>query len=440
MVVNAYVIEAKAVVTVNAADHVYSPGALVVCNGEITYVGLLETAPKTMDIPVIRRPEHILVPGFVNTHTHTPMTLFRGLADHAPLGEWFSGPIYRIESATNEEDYALASVLGFRELLRFGSTCVADRGSSFAGMLAAAKDTGIRAVLSRSLRDHGDTTEGKRQLEATIKEIADAGRPDRITFGIGPHATDTCSDALLRECSRTAVSMGVPLFLHAAQSQEEVAACRARGAMGSVDLLRMLGALEPQTVMAHCIYVSPDELRMISEAGAWVAHCPKSNARIEARTFPAKKFIQMGGNVALGTDAAACNNVMDLFEEMRFAAILQKVMTGDPTAFAPLKLLRMATIDGARALGLESQIGSLEAGKRADFLTLHTACHLEPWNNLFSNLVYCASGGDVWDVAVDGEFLIKQGRFTRGEIPEDTMRRIWAAASRIKRTLPQDYS
>lgn len=428
-----YIIEAKTIVTVNAADQVHSPGALAVSNGEITYVGPRKAAPRTSDIPVIRRPEHILMPGFVNTHTHTPMTLFRGLADHAPLGEWLSGPIKRIESVANGEGYALASVLGFRELLRFGSTCVADRGSSFAEMLAAAKGAGIRAVLSRSLRDHGDTTEGKRKLNAAIKEIADAGQPDRITFGIAPHATDTCSDTLLRECSRSAQSIGALLFLHAAQSQKEVAACRARGAMGSVDLLRKLGALEPQTVMAHCIYASSDELHMISEAGAWVAHCPKSNVRIEARTFPVQQFIQMGGNVSLGTDAAACNNVMDMFEEMRFAALLQKVMTGDPTAFAPLKVLRMATIDGARALGLEKQIGSLEAGKRADFLTLRTACHLEPWNNLYSNLVYCASGGDVWDVAVDGELLIKEGHFTRGEIPEDTMRRIWAAACKLKR-------
>lgn len=402
------VLRGGTVMTMNASGDIFDPGALLMEGSRIAYVGPQEGAPEIIDAEIRDVRDHVVMPGLVNVHTHACMNLFRGLADDAPRGTWLSDYIWPLDARVTPDDLKTAALAACYEMLRNGVTCVADRYAHMDAIVDAFVESGIRAVVTTSLLDVGRRPELDK-AEALISRWGVTGE-NRISAGFGPHATDTCSTELLRTIRRLADDTGAKMFIHVAQSQEEVDAVRARGAMGAVSYLYDIGFLGPDVIAAHCLYVTTEEVSLLAGTGTHVAHCPVSNAKIEARIAPVDEMVRAGVSMALGTDCAPSNNGMDLFQEMRCAALLGKVQSADPMFLPAEEVVRLATSKAAQVLGLEQRIGSLEVGKRADVITIRTrSLHVQPWNNPYGNLVYCCTGQDVDDVFVDGEAIVSGG-------------------------------
>jgi 5-methylthioadenosine/S-adenosylhomocysteine deaminase len=404
------------VVTMNARDDVFSPGMVVIDDSHIVYVGTAGSWHAAAGDAVVDCGGCLIMPGLVNVHTHACMALFRGLGEGWSRQAWFASayaPPY-MDRAT-PDDYYWGTLLGGLEMLTSGITCAADRFSHMPIIAEAFDRLGMRAVLCHTLRDIGRAPEWDDALSLIRRWGTSAG--SRIRCGVGPHAPDTCSDDLLRRVRRVATETGARIFIHCAQSEAEVTALRARGHAGAVHCLAAAGLLGPDLVAAHCIYVGEDELRMLAHSETWVAHCPVSNVRIEGRMAPVPEMLRRGVRVALGTDWAVTNNTMDLFDEMKCAGLLNKVASADPAVLPSTALLRMATVEGARALGLDGRIGSLEPGKAADVIALGAdGLHLEPWHDIPATLVYSAKGRDVRHVWVDGRQLVRDRRPTHVDV------------------------
>jgi 5-methylthioadenosine/S-adenosylhomocysteine deaminase len=359
---------------------------------------------------VVDRPDHLVMPGLVNTHTHTCAVLFRGLAEDRSRQAW-AGYALPWQDRAGAAEYHWGAVLGALEQLTGGVTCIADRFAHMDSCAEAFDRVGIRAVVGHTVLDLGRPPEWDRAIALLERWGSSAER--RVHAGLAPHAPDTCSDALLRRVRAEADARGARVFIHCAQSEGEVAAVRARGHAGAVHGLSTVGLLGPDVVAAHCIYIDAEEIRLLASTGTRVAHCPASNAKTEGRLPPVPAMLEAGIMMGLGTDWAPTNNGMDLLDEMKSAGLLNKVATGDPAALPVERLLRMATLDGARVLGLDRYIGSLEPGKRADLITLAMdGWHLLPWHRPAATLAYSAKGRDVRDVWVDGRHLVRDARPT----------------------------
>jgi 5-methylthioadenosine/S-adenosylhomocysteine deaminase len=416
-----------AVLTMNARDEVFSPGTVVIEDGRIAHCAA-GAPPAGARGTVVDCRGHLLMPGLINTHTHTGFALFRGLGEERSGAEWFASayaPPY-MDGAV-PDDYYWGTLLGGLELLTNGVTCTADRFSHMAVIAEAFDRLGMRAVLCHTLRDITMPLEWDRAM-ALIDRWGTAPA-SRILCGIGPHAPDTCSDGLLRRIRRTANETGARIYIHCSQAPAELAALRTRGHAGGVHCLAATGVLGPDCIAAHCIYIDEDEIRLLADSGTWISHCPVSAARIEGRLAPIPALVRAGARVVLGNDWAVTNNGLDLFDEMKCAGLLNKVASGDPSVLPSRTLLRMVTIDAARALGIDRQVGSLEPGKRADVIALDMQSpHLMPWHDIPATLVYSAKGLDVRHVWVDGRWLIRDRRPADLNVDEvyANVDRIWA--------------
>ncbi len=404
------VLRGGAVLTLDPAGTVHTPGAVAVVGGRIASVGTPATAPPW---PTVDMPDCLLLPGLVNTHTHSPMWLYRGLTEDVPRGEWLTGRMRPLERRVGPEELRAGALAGCLELLGNGVTTIADRYAHMEAVAAAVEASGLRAIVAHSLYDTS-AEDGLATTERLLARFGSDPAHSRITAGLGPHACDSCGPDLLRRVRRLADDSGGRVFIHLAQSAEEVAVVRARGFAGPAAYLDALGLLAPDVVAAHGTYLTDQEAELVGRRGTAIAHCPSSNAKLEARVAPIGRLRTSGAVVGLGTDAASCNNGMDMLEEMKVAGLLNKVASGDPAAFSGTELLRMATIDGARALGLDHLVGSLETGKRADVIAVRAASpRVAPWHDPVANLVYAARGSDVAAVWVDGEQLVRDGQPTR---------------------------
>ncbi len=404
------VLSADLVLTLDASGTAYAPGAVVIEGREIRAVGPARDAPAG---EVVDLGGCVLLPGLIDTHTHTPMWLFRGLTEDVPRDEWLGRRLRPLERRVGPAEERAGALAGCLELLLNGVTTIADRYRDMDAVADAVLASGLRAVVAHSLYD----TSAERDLAiatALVERFGTDPARSRVWAGFGPHATDTCGHELLREVRRRAERTGARVFIHLAQSQAEVAAVRARGAPHCAAYLDDLGLLGPGVVVAHGTYLSADEAELVGARGTAVAHCPSSNAKLEGRVAPVARMRRAGAVVGLGTDAACCNNGADLFAEMKVAGLLNKVAADDPAAFPALDLLRMATSEAARALGIGHLVGTLEPGKRADVIAVRrVAAHLLPWHDPVANLVYSARGADVVAVFVDGEPLVRDGRPVR---------------------------
>ncbi len=404
------------VVTMNARGDVFSPGVVVTEGTRLLHVGAEGSWTPQRGETVVDCRGCLIMPGLVNVHTHACMALFRGLGEERSRQAWVASSYAppHMDRAV-PADYYWGTMLGGLEMLTGGITCTADRFSHMALIAEAFDRLGMRAVLCHTLRDIDLAPEWDQAL--SLMHRWGASSQSRIHCGIGPHAPDTCSDDLLRRVRRMAGETGARIFIHCAQSEAEVTALQARGHTGPVRCLAATGLLGPDLVAAHCIYVDEDDLRLLADSGSWVAHCPVSNARIEGRMPPVAAMLRHGVRLALGTDWAVSNNTMDLFDEMKCAGLLDKVAAGDPGVLPSAALLRMATLEGARALGLDGHIGSLEPGKAADVIALAMdGLHLEPWHDIPAALVYSAKGRDVRHVWVDGRQLVRDRRPTHVDV------------------------
>lgn len=355
----------------------------------------------------------LIMPGLVNTHTHAATAFYRGLAEDKPRQFWSGSYAVPGQERFTAADYRQAAAAAAAEFLLHGVTCIADRLASMDQIAPVLAASGIRAVVGQTISDGAAPPDWSTALK--VIETYGTDPAARIFAGLAPHALDSCSDRLLAECAARAAALGCRIFLHVAQSEAEVAAVRARGHRGALDCLVNTGLATPALVAAHGIYLTAAEIDAWPQYGMAIAHCPASNLKIEARTLPIHKLV---GKVAigLGTDWTVSDNGMDLLLEARVAALVGKLLADDPEALPVRQMLRMLTIDGARVLGLEALIGSIEPGKRADLIVLDLQrLEANPRHDLAANVLYSMTGRNVRDVCVDGEWLVQGGRLTRGD-------------------------
>lgn len=352
----------------------------------------------------------LIIPGLVNTHTHLSMTLFRGMADDLPLDRWLNDHIWPAEAHLNGEYCHAGALLGCVEMIRSGTTTFNDMYFYMDDVARAVDEAGLRCVLSHGMIDLGDDDKRRAEIRESLRIIREChGMADgRIKVALGPHSPYTCSEELLQETARLAAEHGVGIHIHVSETENEVREVSEAHGMSPVEYLDSTGVLGPGTVAAHCVWLKENEMEILSERGVKVSHNPSSNMKLASGISPVPELMGRGVNVSIGTDGAASNNNLDMFEEMKTASLLQKVSLHDPTALPAMDVFRMATLNGAKALGVKS--GLIEEGRLADLVVLNTRRpHLTPWRNPASHLVYSASGADVDTVICDGRILLLEG-------------------------------
>ena len=366
----------------------------------------------------------IVIPGLIQTHVHLCQALFRGMSDDMELLDWLRLRTWPLEAAHDEESIYYSALLGIAELLRGGTTCVVDMETvnHTENAFRAIAQSGIRAVSGKVMMDWGDDVPdalretGERSIAASV-ELADSwdGAADgRIRYAFTPRFAVSCSDWLLREVGRIAAQRGAYVHTHSSESRGEIEIVEAERGARNVIYLDRVGLLGPRTILAHCIHVDQAELDTLARTGTHVAHCPSVNLKLASGIAPAPEMLDMGINVGLGADGAGGNNNLDQFVEMRLAALIHKPRLG-PTAMPALRVLEMATVRGAAALGMEDEIGSIEPGKKADIVLLDLRKpHAGPGACVHpvSRVVYSAHSSDVVMTMVDGQVVYSGGQLT----------------------------
>ena len=356
---------------------------------------------------VVEGKDRLLLPGLVNAHTHTYMTMFRGCADDVPFAEWLNDHIDPLEGKMTAEDCYWSTLLGNMEMILNGTTASIDMFIYTETASRAAEESGFRTVLTRGLTGPEG---GERRLREFFTEYeAWKGRCPRVTFALGPHAPYSCSEDYLRQVAELAKEHGLGLHIHVSESRFEQETIRAQYGCTPAALLDRCGVLGPKTLAAHGVYLSEEDIALFAERGVSVVTNPVSNLKLGNGVAPVPALLKAGVNVALGTDGAASNNALNLFRELSFVTLLHKGLTGDTTAVPASEALKMATVNGAKALGLEG-CGEIKAGAKADLTVLDIdKPWLRPGIDLRSSLVYCARGDEVTDVMCDGRFLLRKG-------------------------------
>jgi 5-methylthioadenosine/S-adenosylhomocysteine deaminase len=402
------------VLTMDGRDTVFCPGAVLVRGSDVVWVGPPDEAPVVAD-EVLDYPFGVILPGLVNAHTHVAMTLFRGLADDLPLMTWLHEHIFPAESKLTGRMVYEGSRLGAAEMLLSGTTCLGDMYLFTKDVARALSEVGIRAVVGEVLYDFPSASYGELpQGFAYTQDLIDAWRDSPlISVAVEPHAVYTCSPDLLTTAGKLAADNGVRLIMHLSETRTEVQACLDKYGRTPVGHLEHLGLLAGNLLIDHGVWVTDEEIELLAKRGVGVAHCPESNHKLGSGVAPVAAMLQAGLTVGLGTDGPTSNNDLDIFGEMQAAALIAKGFSLDPTRLPAGRVLEMATRGGAKALGLEDRIGSLEPGKRADLIVVDMdRPHLTPMYDPVSHLVYAARGSDVVLTMVHGRVLAQGGRLT----------------------------
>ncbi len=427
------------VVTINEAFDIISKGMIGIKKGKIE---MIANMPDGIDVPdgieVIDAAGGIVMPGLVNTHTHMPMTLFRGLADDLPLDVWLNQYIFPAEGAwINPENVRLGTALACAEMLLSGTTTVCGGYFYEDAVAEIVSQTGIRGVLGQGVIDFPapgvpDAADNIKSAVAFTQKWN--GLSPMIQPSIFCHSPYTCSQKTLKAAKAAARSQAVLFQIHAAETAREQALIEGGGDMSPIQYLDHIGVLDEQTLLVHSIWVDDKDIEIIANSGAAVSHNPESNMKLASGIAPVQKFLSAGISVGLGTDGCASNNDLDMFQEMDTAAKLHKVHTLDPTVMDVGSVLKMATIEAARAIGLDRSIGSLEKGKQADLIIIDThQPHLVPMYNPVSQIVYSVRGSDVKDVMVAGRMLVR-GRSLTSLDQDDILNKVNALSREIART------
>ncbi len=421
------------ILTLDDETHTYPEGFVAIAGDRIAAVGPAIDAADWEAKRQIDARGGLVMPGLVNAHTHAAMTCFRGLADDLPLMTWLNDHIFPAEANLKAEHVHLGTLLACAEMLLSGTTCFCDMYLFEDAVATAAHTAGIRAVVGEVLYDfpspnYGPIKEGFRYTEMLI----DKWRHDPlITIAVEPHSPYLCSPELLQQAAELSAKNGIPLVIHVSETASEVKTIKERYGRSPVEHLAELGVLAPHLLACHCVALDETDLGLLQHHDVKVVHNPESNMKLASGIAPVPELLSRGICVALGTDGCASNNDLDMLSEMDTAAKLHKVATLDPTAVKAEAVLRMATIDGARALGLADRVGSLEVGKQADLIVIDIhQPHLTPFYHPASHLVYAARGGDVTTTIVGGQVLVENRRLTALDA-EDIMERV----ERLARTI-----
>jgi len=419
-------IKPGSVVTMDSARRVLPGGALVVSG---TAIESVLTGPELAAMPgfdgtVLDAPSLTAIPGFIQTHVHLCQTLFRGLADDLDLLDWLRLKIYPYEAAHNAASMRASALSGIAELIRSGTTTIMDMGSVAheEEIAAAVEETGLRAFIGKGMMDINDVYPALREsteeaLRSTLSQAeAWHGKAGgRIKYAVAPRFILSCSDRLLREAyAMTASFPGMLFHTHAAENRREMEAVRKRCGADNIEHFENLGILRSNTCLAHCIWINENEVTLLKERNARVLHCPTSNLKLGSGIARIPELMARGVSVSLGADGAPCNNTLDMFQEMRHAALIQKPVHG-PSAMPAATVFELATRGGAVALGCDRETGSLEPGKKADLALLDLG---RLWNPVeetdpYSAIVYSGSPENVRYVMIDGVWVYRDGVHTK---------------------------
>jgi 5-methylthioadenosine/S-adenosylhomocysteine deaminase len=352
----------------------------------------------------------LILPGLVNAHTHAAMSLFRGLADDLPLMEWLNNYIFPAEGRMDADFVFSGTLLACAEMIMSGTTTFCDMYLFEDEVAKAARLAGMRCLVGEVLYDfpspnYGPIEKGLAYTEELIKKWQD---DPLVSIAVEPHATYTCSPDLLQAANKLALEYNVPLIIHVAETKSEISEIRKKYNKRPFEHLESLGILGPHFIADHCVHIDESEIKRMVEHGVKAVDNPESNMKLASGISPVSELIASGVTVGLGTDGCASNNNLDLFTEMDTAAKLHKIETMDPTVLDAVTVLKMATIEGAKALGLEDITGSIEVGKKADIIIVDTnKPHLTPMYNPYSHLVYAARGNDVSHSIINGQLIME---------------------------------
>jgi 5-methylthioadenosine/S-adenosylhomocysteine deaminase len=400
------------VVTVDVAGRVIPSGAVAIDGTDIVAVDTGEAIAKQFrGRDTIDATGHIVLPGLINTHTHAAMVLFRGLADDLALTEWLNKYIFPAEAKTVSPEFVRAGTrLAALEMIQAGTTTFTDMYYFEEEVAAVTKAAGLRGVLGQTViqfpvADAKTPADGLVRAEAFIKTFKDDAL---VTPAVAPHAMYTLDGPTLKAARDLSRRHGVPTLIHLAETRDEIRTAQERFKTSPVAYLDSLGFLGPGVLGAHGVWVSDADIALLKTRGVGVSHNPESNMKLASGTAPVPAYLRADVNVGLGTDGAASNNDLDMFEAMRVAAFLHKHVSVDPRALSARTALEMATIRGARALGLDKRIGSLEPRKLADLITVSvTGARHTPMYDPVSHLVYVVRGDDVQNTVVNGQVLMR---------------------------------
>jgi 5-methylthioadenosine/S-adenosylhomocysteine deaminase len=400
------------VVTVDAAGRVVENGAVAIDGADIAGVDTAAAIAKQFRArETIDASGQIVLPGLINTHTHAPMVLYRGLADDLPLMEWLNNYIFPAEAKTVSPEFVRAGTrLAVLEMIESGTTTFTDMYYFEEEIARETRSAGLRGVLGQTIIQFpvADAKTPADALARADKFITEFKGDPLITPAVAPHAIYTLDGPTLRAARDLSKRHNVPTLIHLAESHDETKVAEERRATSPVAYLEGLGFLGPGVVGAHGVWVSDADIQVLKMRNVAISHNPESNMKTASGLAPVPAYVRAGVTVGLGTDGAASNNDLDMFEAMRFAALLAKHGSVDPSTLSARTVLEMATIRGARALGMEARIGSLEAKKRADVITVSVSgARQTPMYDPISHLVYVIHGDDVRNTIVNGKVLMR---------------------------------
>lgn len=418
------VLRGGTVLTCDAHDRVFV-GDVLLRNGRIAALGDVRPQPGTRTVDVSGC---IVMPGFVQAHVHLCQTLFRGFAEDLPLMAWLSERIWPYEGAHSAETLHASARLGIAELLLGGTTAALDMGTvrHTDVLFQAAERGGFRLTSGKAMMDKGEHRPGglAESTEDSLR-LSDAlaarwhGKADgRLRYAFAPRFILSCTDLALRETTRLARARGCLIHTHASENLGEVEAVRAVTGQDNVVALAERGLVGPDVVLAHCVWLTEDEERLLRESGTRVAHCPSTNLKLASGVARIPELVGQGVVVGIGADGAPCNNRMSAFTEMRLAALVQKPRLG-ADAMTAREVVKLATLGGARVLGIDAEVGSLEPGKRGDVIVVEArGPHMWPRTDPWTRLVFAAEASDVRHVFVDGAWLVRDKRLVRWHLEE----------------------
>lgn len=421
-----YIIRNGTVVTMDSSARVIENGAVAVRGERIIEVGQSsEIASKYTASRVIDATGKVVMPGLINTHTHVPMVLFRGIADDLMLPEWLQKYIFPAEAKNVDEEFVRwGTRLGCLEMIGGGTTTYVDMYYFEDAIAEETARAGMRAVLGETVIDFPvpDNKTWDAAMAYAEKFVNKWKNHALITPAIAPHAPYTVSADHLKQTSEFAARHNVPLVIHVAEDYAEVKTIQEKQSASPVAYLDRIGLLHDRVIAAHMVWPTEEDIKILAARSVGVGHCPQSNMKLAAGTAPVPQMLKAGVAVGLGTDGAASNNDLNMWEEIDTAAKLHKLIAKDPTVVSAREALEMATIRGARAINLDKEIGSLESGKRADIIIIGiNGVHQTPLYNVYSHLVYATKASDVETVMINGRIVMQNRRVLT--INELTVRR-----------------
>lgn len=427
------------VLTVDREDRIIEDGAVAIADGKIAAIGSAQEISGSFFAPEkVDAKGGIIMPGLINTHTHLAMSIFRGVADDAVLGEWLSKYIFPLEDKFVNKDSAYwGSLFSCAEMILSGTTTFCDMYFFEKETGRAAEKIGMRGVIGEGIAatEDRDKKVWKKKKTLSLGLMKRFKSSKLISVGIKPHSPYACTSYLLKEAKKFARENNLLYVIHLAETKKEYTDFMKSEKVTPVQYLDLLGVLDENTLTAHAVWMGKNDFEILRDRRVKVSHCPQSNMKLGSGIAPIAEMLRNKITVGLGTDGAASNNALDMFCEMKSAALLAKVAALDASALSAGEAVRMATIKGAKALGKENEIGSLETGKKADIIIINTnQSHLTPVYDYYSHLVYCANGSDVSDSIIDGKIIMRKRKIQNIDIAE-VMKKINAISSRVKKSM-----